>query len=371
MIERDQSWAGETGLASMVIAGPDDRMHSTRPKPVHLLCGRPMVQYVLDALGEVTTGRIVIVARSAASEVAKRLAAVSADPRVIVAEHRAVGDTGDAVGAGLRAFADDFNDDDLLVLRADMPLIGKASITELVAAHRRSHAAATVLTVPVDAAPLAARVMAGKDGTPVRLVAPDAPDGNGATTAAVGAFCFRRALLTPALRRVVADLDGMTSLDGVIEVLTDAGHAVATSPVVDPEEASVVDDRVQLAAVEAVIRHRTNRRWMARGVTMLDPARTYLDATVTLAPDVTIFPGTMLQGSTVVGSGAEIGPDTRLVDCAIGSGARVEMTMGRDAEVGADAHVGPFAVLEPGAHVFPAAVTGPFYHALADNPEDS
>jgi bifunctional UDP-N-acetylglucosamine pyrophosphorylase/glucosamine-1-phosphate N-acetyltransferase len=96
---------------------------------------------------------------------------------------------------------------------------------------------------------------------------------------------------------------------------------------------------------------------------MLDPDRTYIDATVRLAPDVTIFPGTLLQGATTVGEGAEIGPDTRLVDCTIGAGAVVEHTVGRHASVGARAVVGPFAVLEPGAHVAPGERTGSFYTA--------
>ena len=114
---------------------------------------------------------------------------------------------------------------------------------------------------------------------------------------------------------------------------------------------------------EAELRDRTNERWMRRGVTMLDPERTYIDASVELAPDVTIFPGTLLQGGTVVKTGAEIGPDTRLVDCVVGEGAAVEQTVGRHAEIGARARVGPFAVLHPGARVGDGAVTGPFFTA--------
>jgi bifunctional UDP-N-acetylglucosamine pyrophosphorylase/glucosamine-1-phosphate N-acetyltransferase len=105
---------------------------------------------------------------------------------------------------------------------------------------------------------------------------------------------------------------------------------------------------------------------------MVDPDRTYIDTTVELAPDVSLFPGTLLQGRTVVGEGAEIGPDTRLVDCAVGAGARVEKTMARDAEVGPGAHVGPFAVLHPGAQVDSDTVTGPFYTAsISESPSDS
>jgi bifunctional UDP-N-acetylglucosamine pyrophosphorylase/glucosamine-1-phosphate N-acetyltransferase len=97
---------------------------------------------------------------------------------------------------------------------------------------------------------------------------------------------------------------------------------------------------------------------------MLDPDRTYIDATVRLGTDVTLFPGTLLQGHTVVGAGAQVGPDTRLVDCVVGEGAVVEHTVARDAEVGAGAVVGPFASLSPGAQVPAGTRTGPFYTGL-------
>jgi bifunctional UDP-N-acetylglucosamine pyrophosphorylase / glucosamine-1-phosphate N-acetyltransferase len=128
-------------------------------------------------------------------------------------------------------------------------------------------------------------------------------------------------------------------------------------------EAAGVNDRAQLATAEAELRDRTNERWMRRGVTMLDPERTYIDATVELAPDVTLFPGTLLQGRTVIATGADIGPDTRLVDCVVGEEAIVEHTVGRQAEIGAQARVGPFAVLPPGTQVAPGTVTGPFFEA--------
>jgi bifunctional UDP-N-acetylglucosamine pyrophosphorylase/glucosamine-1-phosphate N-acetyltransferase len=100
---------------------------------------------------------------------------------------------------------------------------------------------------------------------------------------------------------------------------------------------------------------------MLQGVTMLDPERTYIDATVVLGKDVTLFPGTVLQGHTVVEEGAEIGPDTRLVDCTVRANAVVEQTVGRLAEIGEGATVGPFASLGPGSRVAPGAVTGPFF----------
>jgi bifunctional UDP-N-acetylglucosamine pyrophosphorylase/glucosamine-1-phosphate N-acetyltransferase len=100
---------------------------------------------------------------------------------------------------------------------------------------------------------------------------------------------------------------------------------------------------------------------------MVDPERTYIDSTVRLASDVTIFPGTLLQGATIIGEGVELGPDTRLMDCTVGDRAIVERTVGRHSDIGAGAVVGPYAVLEPGAHIAPGARTGSFYTATAED----
>ena len=137
----------------------------------------------------------------------------------------------------------------------------------------------------------------------------------------------------------------------------------------DALETAGVNDRAQLAAAEAVLRQRINDRWMRKGVTMLDPDRTYVDAGVRLSPDVTLFPGTMLHGDTVVGPGARLGPAVRLTDCAVGEGATISQTVGEQAEVGAGAVVGPFAWLAPGTHVAPGARTGGFYTGRSGDDE--
>ena len=179
-------------------------------------------------------------------------------------------------------------------------------------------------------------------------------------------YCFRASVLGPALRRISPEnAQGEYYLTDVVEVLAGAGYRVSALTADDPAETQGVNDRLQLASAEAELRRRTNEAWMRQGVTLVDPERTYVDATVTLAPDVTLFPDTILQGRCVVGAGAELGPNTRLVDCVVGSGAVVENSVGRDAEIGSDAHLGPFAVLEPGSSVPAGARPGPFYTATS------
>jgi bifunctional UDP-N-acetylglucosamine pyrophosphorylase/glucosamine-1-phosphate N-acetyltransferase len=273
--------------------------------------------------------------------------------------------TGDAVSVGLTAFPDDeFDDGDLLVLPGDTPLLRPGTISALVERHRDTGAACTLLTARLADPSGYGRVVRDKDDRVSRIVEEsDALDDERAIDEInTSIYCFRRSVLAPALRRLSPEnAQGEYYLTDVVEVLHDAGYPVVSMVATDPLETQGVNDRVQLAVAEAELRRRTNEGWLRQGVTMLDPDRTYIDATVELSPDVTLFPGTMLQGRCVVGAGAELGPDTRLVDCIVGAGATVEHTVGRDAEIGDQARVGPFAVLEPGSHIPPETRTGPFY----------
>ena len=136
-------------------------------------------------------------------------------------------------------------------------------------------------------------------------------------------------------------------------MLADAGYPVASMVAEDGEETHGINDRVQLAAAEAELRRRTTERWLREGVTMVDPDRTYLDTTVELGRRRHPLPRHDPPGRTVIGEGAEIGPDTRLVDCVVGDVPGIEQAVARDAEVGEVRRRRPFAVLEPGAH-FPS-----------------
>jgi len=183
--------------------------------------------------------------------------------------------------------------------------------------------------------------------------------------AATGVYLIRRGLLPPAIRRTLPDpTTGRHLLRDVPGVLADSGHSVtACSFSAQPFEE--VDNRLQLAAAEAELRDRTNRYWMERGVTMIDPSRTRVDATVELSPDVTLYPGVSLCGNTTIAEGCDIGPDTNLDHCAVGPRSVVRSTTGQLATIGEQCDVGPYAALSPGAEVPDRTVTGPFYAAEA------
>jgi bifunctional UDP-N-acetylglucosamine pyrophosphorylase/glucosamine-1-phosphate N-acetyltransferase len=207
-------------------------------------------------------------------------------------------------------------------------------------------------------------VRVGKDDRVARIVEQTdaAPDELEIEEINTGIYCFRRSLLAPALRMIQPDnAQGEHYLTDVVEVLAEAGHRVDTLVADDPAETRGVNDRVQLAAAEAELRARTNREWMAQGVTMVDPDTTYVDTTVTLAADVTLFPGAILQGRTTIGEGVEIGPGCRLVDCSVGERSTLEHTVAHLSEIGADCTVGPYAALGPGTSLGPGTRTGPFY----------
>ncbi|HEX9969877.1 MAG TPA: sugar phosphate nucleotidyltransferase, partial [Acidimicrobiales bacterium] len=341
---------------------------STRPKPLHLLCGRPMVLHVLDALAELEVERVVVVVGHMAERVTKTLLEL-APPGIAIdfVEQHVQRGTGDAVSVALTAFPDDDDEDgDIVVLPGDTPLLRPPTLAALVRSHRQADAAASVLTARIDEPAGYGRIVRDKHDRVARIVehGDATPEEREIDEVNTSIYCFRRSVLAPALRRLSPEnAQGEYYLTDTVAVLHDAGYNVISLVVPDPMEAAGVNDRAQLAVAEAELRDRTNERWMRRGVTMLDPERTYIDASVELAADVTLFPGTLLQGSTTVGAGAEIGPDVRLVDCVVGERAVVEQTVARQAEIGADSRVGPFAALQPGARVAPGTATGPFFAA--------
>ena len=347
-------------------AGEGSRMKSTRPKPIHRLCGRPMVLHVVDALDALHLEKAVVVVGHGAERVSKALVEEAPAGLSIefVTQHVQRG-TGDAVSVALTAFNDDELDDeadgDIIVMPGDQPLFRPETLAGLVHAHVSADAAATVLTAVVEDPTGLGRVVRGKGERVRRIVEHrDCDDEQLAITEInTSVYVFKRSLLAPALRRLSPEnSQGEYYLTDVIEVLYDAGYNVISHVVGDRSEADGVNDRAQLARAEAELRRRTNLRLMAAGVSMVDPERTYIDASVQIGPDSTVYPGCVLQGNTVIGAGCEIGPDTRLVDCTVGEGSVVEFSVGRRSTVGANAVVGPFAALEPGSKVDDGQRTG-------------
>jgi bifunctional UDP-N-acetylglucosamine pyrophosphorylase/glucosamine-1-phosphate N-acetyltransferase len=337
-----------------------------------------MVLHVLDALAELPIHRVVAVVGHGAEGVTKAVQEGAPDSLAVsfVEQHVQRG-TGDAAAVGLTGFPDNLDDEqedgDVVVLPGDAPLLRPPTLAALVRTHRATDAAASLLVARLQNPTGYGRLVRDKDGRIARVVEEDdaTEEERAVDEVNTSIYVFRRSVLAPALRRLSPEnVHGEYYLTDAVAVLHDAGYQISSLVVADPMEAAGVNDRAQLAVAEAELRDRINERWMRRGVTMHDPEHTYLDASVNLAADVTLLPGTILEGSTTVASGASIGPDTRLIDCRVGGGAMVENSVGRQAEVGADARVGPYAVLEPGCRVAPGVLTGPFFLGGGDEDGD-
>lgn len=351
--------------AIVLAAGEGTRMRSSTPKMLHPLCGRPLLLHVLDTLVTLPLERIVVVVGHGAERVTKTVQEqLATEIPLEFVEQRVLRGTGDAASVGLTAFADELDaDDDVLVLAGDTPLLRSDTLAALATEHRLADAAATLLTAELPDPTGYGRVIRDARDNVDRIV--EQTDANAAeleiTEVNPSIYCFRRAFLAPALRRLSPEnAQGEYYLTDVIAVLRQAGHVAVGVPTADPSEAVGVNDRAQLAAAEAGLRARINHRWMQDGVTMLDPATTYIDAVVELEPDVRLLPDTILEGRTVVGSGSVIGPQTRLVDTIVGDDAVVQNTVARESEIGDRATVGPWASLRAGTHVAAEAHVGTF-----------
>ncbi len=351
--------------AVVLAAGHGTRMRSARPKPLHRLCGRPMILHVLDALAELPVTRVVVVVGHRAEWVTKTLIE-HAPPGMAIefVEQVEQRGTGDAMSVALTGLPDedDGDDGDVVVLPGDTPLLRPGTLARLVRTHRAQDDAATLLTTVLDDPNGYGRVVRGRDDAVARVVEHgDATDEElEVREVNTSMYCFKRSVLAPSLRRLSpSNAQGEYYLTDVVEVLYEAGHRVGSLVVEDTMEVAGVNDRAQLAIAEAELRDRINERWMRRGVTMWDPQTTYLDTDVTLATDVVLLPGVILQGPCVVGEHAEIGPDTRLVDTTVGEGAVIASSVCRRSVIGRDARIGPFAVLAEGTEVPAGGVVGP------------
>ena len=327
-----------------------------------------MVVHVIHALEKLHPDRTAVVVGHGAEQVTKKVQQLApAWANVAFVEQIEQNGTGDAAAIGMTAFPGDDYDDEatIVVLPGDTPLLQADSLDELVAAHVANGNAATMLTSVMEDPTGYGRVIRKKNGQVDRIVEQrDAsPDELDVREVCTSIYAFRRDLLGPALRTLTTDnAQGEYYLTDVISVLADMGHRIGCVQA-PTAETQGVNDRWQLALAERELRNRTNRHWLLNGVTMLDPRQTFIDVDVKIGRDVTLYPGTMLKGSSVIGDGCDIGPDTRLVDCAVGDGAIVEHTVGHDAEVGPGAIIGPYAHLPAGSSVASGAKTGAFYTA--------
>jgi len=359
-IRGDAFFVSETSPAAVVIlaAGEGKRMKSRTPKVLHTLCGRTLLGHALAAADELNPARLVVVVGHGREPVSAEVAAVT--PQALVVRQDQQHGTGHAVRMVTEAIG--VVPGTVVVSYGDMPLLRGATLRELVDRHHRAGNAVTVLTAQGDAAGYG-RIVRDSDGEFLRIV--EERDATPAERAIdeynSGCYAFDGILLADAIKRVTTDNEQQQEyLTDVVAILRGDGHPVGTMLAADPGEIAGVNDRVQLAQARRELNDRILDGWMRAGVTIIDPASTWIDVTVTLGQDAEIGPQTQLLGATAIGEGAKIGPNCLLEDTSVGEDAVVLQTVGRQAAIGPRATVGPFAYLRPGATIAEDAHVGTY-----------
>ncbi|MDH2428730.1 bifunctional UDP-N-acetylglucosamine diphosphorylase/glucosamine-1-phosphate N-acetyltransferase GlmU [Sphaerisporangium sp. TRM90804] len=331
----------------VLAAGEGTRMKSAKPKVLHELCGRALVDHMLAAARGLAPERLIVVIGHAREQMREHLAATGADAHPVVQEEQ--NGTGHAVRTVLEAVGT--INGTILVTYGDTPLLRTETLSGLLATHGAEGNAVTVLTAEVPDPTGYGRIVRDASGAVLEIVEhKDAtPEQRAINEMNSGVYAFDGLLLADAVKRVSsANAQGEEYLTDVLSILREDGHRVGAHVAADHVEVEGVNDQVQLAFARRVLNDRVLRDHMRAGVTIVDPATTWVDVGVTIEPDAVVHPGSQLHGRTAVGARAQVGPATTLTDTVVGAGAVVRNAVCEGAEIGPDASVGPFAYLRPG-----------------------
>ncbi|MGZ4443073.1 MAG: bifunctional UDP-N-acetylglucosamine diphosphorylase/glucosamine-1-phosphate N-acetyltransferase GlmU [Nocardioidaceae bacterium] len=347
----------------VLAAGSGTRMKSKLMKVLHPLCGRSMLGHVLAAATSVRPARLVAVVGNQREQVEPHVLELVPDALL------AVQDTQEGTGHAARVAVERLQAEagttagTVVVMSGDTPLLEGATLQALVDDHDAAGRAITILTGEVadpfgygrvirDAGGAVTAVVEEKDATPEQAAVREINS---------GIFAFDGAFLAEALGRISNDnAKGEYYLTDVVEIAHRDGLPVGGHRIDDVKQTEGANDRAQLAGLAAELNRRVLARWMTDGVTVVDPASTWVDVTVELARDVTLKPGVQLHGGTTVAEDAVVGPDCTLTDVQVGAGAAVVRTHGSEAVIEAGASVGPFAYLRPGTRLGARGKIGTF-----------
>lgn len=357
---QDPSQRKDSLAVVILAAGAGKRFRSPIPKVLHKAAGLPLVQHVLSAAATLENVSTTIVVVGKQAQMVGELVSGLNSAAVLVNQTELLG-TGDAVkrcASALEGFQGC-----VLTLAGDAPLITPATLRRLVGVHRQSGAPVSLLTAHVPDPTGYGRILRDADGLCVGVVEhADASAGQKLISEiSSGVWCFDKESLFDALERIGNNnAQGEYYLPEAAALIARSHGSIATVPAGDPAEIEGVNDRRQLAAASRVLWIRKADELMLEGVTLLDPATTYVDAGVTVGPDSTLRPLTFLEGVTQVGSGCSIGPCTRVIDSVVEDGAEVTMAVIRQCHIGPGASVGPFTSLRPGTRLGAKTRAGSF-----------
>jgi bifunctional UDP-N-acetylglucosamine pyrophosphorylase/glucosamine-1-phosphate N-acetyltransferase len=342
------------GEAAVLVlaAGAGTRMKSDTPKVLHTLGGRSMIAHALHSVAKAAPGHVVVLLGHERDRVEPAIAALADElgrPIEVAVQEEQLG-TGHAVRCALAALPEDYAGV-VVVTYGDVPLLDAETLAMLIAAHSAESAAATVLTTTLPDPTGYGRVIRTPDGDVMAIV--EQKDASPSQLAIpeinAGVYAFDAAVLRSALGRLQPhNAQQELYLTDVVSIVREDGLSVRAVHVDDSTLVAGVNDRVQLSELAAELNRRIIAAHQRAGVTIVDPATTWIDVDVTIGRDTAVQPGTQLLGSTRIGAQCIIGPDTTLTDVTVGNRASVVRTHGGQSEIGDGAVVGPFAYLRPG-----------------------
>ena len=352
---------GAVSAVIVLAAGAGTRMKSTRPKVLHELAGKPMLWHALHSAAELSPVQLVAVLGHGRDEVTEFLAASTDLPTISTAMQDQQLGTGHACACALAVTGDLTGT--VLVTYGDVPLLQASTLRALVTAHESGGNAVTILTATLANPAGYGRIIRSDSGDVLGIVEQkDADEGQRAIREVnSGVYAFDGAVLTDALGRLSdANAAGERYLTDVVGIATGDGRRVGSMIADDAVETEGVNDRVQLAELSRVLNARLVRKAQLGGVTVHDPASTWIHADVVIGADTEILPGTQLQAGTTIGSGCSIGPDTTLIACTVEDDASVVRSHCHGATIRRHASVGPFSYLRPGAVLSENSKAGAF-----------
>jgi len=339
----------------VLAAGAGTRMRSDTPKVLHPLAGRSMLAHALHAVAKAAPHHLVVVVGKDRDQVVPAIAELAGElgRSIDVAVQDQQLGTGHAVSCGLTALPSDFAGT-VVVTSGDVPLMDAETLADLIATHSGESAAATVVTTTLPDPTGYGRIVRtpeseGGDLLSIVEQADASPSQLAIAEVNAGVYAFDITALRSALSRLRSDNAQQEQyLTDVISIIRSDGHVVRAKQIDDAMLVAGVNDRVQLAALGTELNRRIVAAHQRTGVTITDPATTWIDIDVTIGRDTVVYPGTQLLGATRIGGRCQIGPDTTLTDVTVGDEAMVVRTHGSQSSIGGGAAVGPFAYLRPG-----------------------
>jgi len=339
----------------ILAAGKGTRMVSDLPKPLHPLLGKPLINYVVDAAAPLSEDPPVIVIGHG-GEVIKE---ILGDQLRYAVQKELLG-TGHAVQQAKKILKG--HSDLILVLYGDMPLVRTKTLENLVQTQESNPGPLTLLTllednprgfgrIARDSAGMIQEIVEEVDASPEQLEIKELN---------AGMYCIKADWLWDSLEKLVPSASGEYYLTDLVELAAKEGRQVSSVQIEDPDELIGINTRIHLAETGQILRSRINQEWMLAGVSILDPASTYIDPDVIIGQDTVILPNTYLQHNTSIGKNCLIGPGTRIFSSQIGDDCEVEFSVVEESRIENGVDIGPFSHLRKGAHLGPGVHVGNF-----------